>query len=88
MKAGVPLVPVAIYGTFRVLRTHPDHKYYSLQISYLKPIMPEVYAAMTTQEVAIMVRKMIQREIMYHLRPMDHDYMYKKNKNYRFNAIY
>lgn len=89
MKAKVPIVPVATYGTFRVLKTKPEHKVYPVQISYLKPIMPEEYEKMTTEEVAKLVRDRIQKEIMYKLRPLDNELMSSlKDKKYRFNYNY
>ena len=70
MRAGVPIVPVAIYGTFRVLNESSKQKF-PIQISYLKPLTPEDYKNMTSQEVAIKVREMIEQEVENHLRPVD-----------------
>ena len=87
-KAKVPIVPAAIYGSFRVLKKKPQFKKYPVSISFLKPIMPEQYAGMSTADVAAFMRNEIQREITYHLRPLDHKIMSEiKDKNYRFNAI-
>ena len=88
MKAGVPILPVAMYGTFRVLKKKPQFKRYPVYISFLKPIMPEDYAGVSTADVAKMAHDMIQREITYHLRPFDHKTMSEhKEKNYRFDKI-
>ena len=87
-KAKVPIVPAAIYGSFRVLKKKPQFKKYPVSISFLKPVMPEQYAGMSTADVAAFMRNEIQREITYHLRPLDHKIMSEiKDKNYRFNAI-
>ena len=87
-KAKVPIVPAAIYGSFRVLKKKPQFKKYPVSISFLKPMMPEEYAGMSTADVAILMHNEIQREITYHLRPLDHKKMSEaKDKNYRFNAI-
>ena len=87
-KAGVPIVPAAIYGSFRVLKMKPQFKKYPVSISFLKPLMPEEYAMMHTSEIAIKMQQDIQREITYHLRPLDHKIMSEaKDKKYRFNAI-
>ena len=88
VKAGVPIVPAAIYGSFRVLKVKPQFKKYPVIISFLKPIMPEDYEGMSTADIAEMVRKEIQREVTYHLRPLDHKVMSEtKDKKYRFNQI-
>lgn len=88
IKAQVPIVPAAIYGSFRVLKVKPQFKKYPVFISFLKPVMPEDYEGMSTADVAEMVRKEIQREVTYHLRPLDHKTMFEtKDKKYRFNQI-
>ena len=87
-KARVPIVPAAIYGSFRVLKKKPQFKTYPVSISFLKPMYPEDYAGMSTAEVAEFMRNEIQREITYHLRPLDHKTMSeRKDKKYRFNQI-
>ena len=87
-KARVPIVPAAIYGSFRVLKKKPQFKTYPVHISFLKPMYPEDYAGMTTAEIAVLMRNEIQREITYHLRPLDHKTMSeRKEKKYRFNQI-
>ena len=88
MKAKVPIVPAVIYGSFRVLKKKPQFKIYPVSISFLKPIMPEDYAKLSTAEVAAIVQKAVQKEITYHLRPLDHKLMSEsKDKSYRFNKI-
>ena len=89
MSAKVPIVPVAIYGSFRVLKTKPEFKRYPVQISFLKPIMPEEYEGKTTQEIAQIVQNRVQAEIMFKLRPTDHELMSRqKSKKYKFNLNY
>lgn len=88
IKAKVPIVVTAIYGSFRVFKKKPQFKRYPVFISFLKPIMPEDYANMNTADVAKMVHDMVQKEITYHLRPLDHKTMSeRKEKNYRFDRI-
>ena len=88
MKAKVPIVPAAIYGSFRALKKKPQFKIYPVSISFLKPIMPEEYANLSTADVAELTRNAIQREITYHLRPLDHKLMSEsKDKVYKFNKI-
>ena len=87
-KAGVPIVPVATFGTFRVLKRKPNFKKYPVFIKILKPIYPSDYHNMTTQDIAKMVQNMIQKEIDYNLRRQDHLEMTNiGNKNYRFNQV-
>ena len=87
-KAGVPIIPAAIYGSFRVLKAKPQFKKYPVSISFLKPLMPKDYAHMHTSDIALKVHDDIQREITYHLRPLDHKIMSEaKDKKYRFNMI-
>ena len=89
IKSKVPIVPAAIYGSFRVLKTHPQFKRYPVFISILKPIMPEEYESMNTGDIAARVHEEVQREVTYHLRPLDHKTMSeRKYKKYRFNHIY
>ena len=87
-KAKVPIIPAAIYGSFRVLKKSPQFKKYPVSISILKPISPEEYVGKTTAEVASFVHEQIQREITYHLRPLDHKIMSEsKDKNYIFTQV-
>ena len=88
MKAGVPIVPAAIYGTFRLLKSKPQFKKYPVLISFLKPLMPSDYEKMPSSEVAELAQRMIQREITYHLRPLDHKIMSEsKDKKYCFTQV-
>ena len=87
-KAGVPIVPAAIYGSFRLLKAKPQFKKYPIFISILKPLMPEDYAAIPTSDIATLTHDAIQREITYHLRPLDHKIMSEsKDKKYRFTQV-
>lgn len=88
MKAGVTIVPSASYGSFRVLKNKPQFKRYPVFVTFLKPIKQEDYQKYTTADMAALTRKMIQKEITYHLRPLDHETMKKnREKNYRFDLI-
>ena len=88
IKSGVPIVPAAIYGSFRLLKSKPQFKKYPVLISILKPITAEQYAKMQTCDLAALTREAIQREITYHLRPLDHKIMSEsKDKKYRFTQV-
>ena len=86
IRSRVPIVPVAIFSTFRLLKNKIKAKKYPTFVSFLKPILPEEYEGKTPEEVAKMVYSRIQKEITFRLRLLDHEYM-SKIKGYRFNEI-
>ena len=88
VKANVPIQPVAMYGTFRVLKRKPTYKNYPVFIKFLDPIYPEQYKGMQTQEIAKLCEERIEQAISFVLRKKDHLEMPKYTKNYRFNKIY
>lgn len=89
MKAGVPIVPVVNYGGFRILSTKYDQKQYPTVIKFLKPIYPEEYQGLTTDEVSKKVQSLIQKELSFGLRQLDAEQMQKvKEPIYRYNRIY
>ncbi len=88
MRAQKPIVPVAIYGTFRPLKRKPQYKKYPVHIKYLKPLYYEDYKDMTSQQVAQLVEDEVAKTVAFELRRKDHEYMLKYNsKNYRFNEV-
>ena len=87
-KTKTTILPAAIYGSFRVLKMKPQFKRYPVYVSFLKPIKAEDYAHLNTSDLAGMTRNLIQKEITYHLRPLDHkDMSERKEKNYRPDMI-
>lgn len=89
MKAKVPLVPVVEFGSFRVLDFKHNHKSYPTYIKFLPAIYPEEYEGKSTEEVAKMIQSIIQKEIAFNARPLDHKRMLALGyKHYRFNKIY
>lgn len=86
IKAKVPLIPIAFFGSHQGLKTKPIFKRYPVFVKILKPIMPEEYEGMSTNEVAKMVQDRIQACISFELRAKYHQYM-SRYKNYRFNAM-
>ena len=84
MKAKVPIVPVALCGSFRTLKTKPYCKRYPVSLKFLPPIEPEEYEGKFTSDVAKMAHDMIENEIHYNLRPKNHqDMLDCKNKKYK-----
>ncbi len=72
VKAGVPIVPVAIYGTYRILSN--KYKKYPVYIKFLKPLMPEDYQNMSTQEIAQYAHDEVQKALSFDLLIKDHKF--------------
>lgn len=87
VKANVPIVPIAIYGTFRVLNIKRQFKKYPVYIKILDPIYPEDYKALQTPQIAEMTREKIQSALSFELRKLDHLEMSKNDKKYKHNEI-
>lgn len=89
MKAGVPIVPVINYGAFRILSNKTKFKEYPTIVKFLKPIMPNEYEGKKTEEIAQIVQSMMQKEISFVVKKLDHQNMIdSKEKDYRFNLLY
>lgn len=74
-KAGVPIIPIAIYGSQSPLKSKPRFKKYHVFISFLKPINPSDYQNISTEELAHLCRDQIQKEITYKLRKQYNELM-------------
>ena len=89
MKAGVPLVPTVVYGSFRILSKKHNYKKYPTYIKFLKPIYPSEYEGKTTEEVARIVQSRIQKELSFMTRKIDHERMVElHDKFYRVNRLH
>lgn len=89
MKAGVPLVPTVVYGSFRILSKKHNYKRYPTYIKFLEPIYPSEYAGKTTEEVAQIVQSQIQKELSFVARKIDHQRMVElHDKFYSVNRIH
>ena len=62
VKAGCPIVPVALINSFRPFDVN-SLKRETVEIHYLKPILPEEYGGMKTSQIAQMVHDRIEEEI-------------------------
>jgi len=80
MRAGVPIVPVAIYGTQRVTKFKPQYRRYPVYIEIGTPLYSSDYDGMNTEEVAKLIRNKVQQMITYNARPFDDEFMNKYNK--------
>ena len=89
MKAGVPIVPVVNYGSFRILNLKHSLKKYPTYIKFLEPLYPSDYEGKSTEEVAVIVRDRIEKALTYEARAYDHKAMLElEDKHYRFNKVY
>ena len=61
-KSRCPIVPIAVVDCFKVL-DQKGSKPVSVQIHYLKPILPEEYAGLKPAQVAELVKSRIQEKI-------------------------
>lgn len=82
IRAGVPIVPFVIVGTQRIFKTKPVYKKYPVFIKFLKPIFPEEYKDMTSQEIAAEVKSRIQRTLSFEMRVKDLVEMKRLNPQY------
>ena len=62
VKAGCPIVPVALINSFRPFDINSLEQE-SVEVHYMEPIMPEQYMGMKTSEIAHLVHDRIQEEI-------------------------
>lgn len=62
IKASCPIVPVALINSFRPFDVS-SLAWETVEIHYLKPILPEEYAAMKTSQIAQLVHDRIEEEI-------------------------
>jgi 1-acyl-sn-glycerol-3-phosphate acyltransferase len=63
MAVGAPILPVAIYGSFRPFQWKPDFKRNLVQFTFLKPWTKEDYEGKTTAEVALAIHDQVQAEV-------------------------
>lgn len=78
-----PIVPVAIYGTFRVLDKKADMKRFPIQVKFLNPIYYEEYSKYNTIELSKIVEDIVKKEVDI-LRKKDEELVAKhKYKNYK-----
>ena len=62
-KAGVPILPIAEYGTFRLFDIHHDYRQNLVQMTFFPPVMPEEYTKASSPEVAAMIQQKVQIEV-------------------------
>lgn len=62
-KLSLPIVPVCMYLTDRVLNQSFHYHVYPIQVSILKPLYKEEYATMTGEEIATLLHDRMEKEI-------------------------
>lgn len=80
-RANKPIIPIAIYGTFRILNPNVHLKRYPVQIQFLKPHNIEEFDNITTTEMSDIIHDEIAREVeRMHVRDEKLLKKYKKGK--------
>lgn len=80
-KAKVPLVPCVVYGSHRLIFYKTKFKRYPIYVEFGKPLYPEEYENMSTQEVAKNIQSRVQTMLSYHARQEDKEALMKLLKN-------
>ena len=75
MKAGVPIVPIAVFGAQRLFDKKNHFKKYPIHLIFGKPLYPKDYEGLSTQEVAQIVQSKIQQMLTYEARKNDRAYL-------------
>lgn len=76
MRANVVIVPMALYGTFRVLKAAPNDKRIPIEAAFLDPIFRKDYEGKTTEEIASFIQKEIDAKVQQ-FKKMDQDFYQK-----------
>ncbi len=72
VRAGCPVVPVALINSFRPFDV-PSIRRETVEVHFLKPIYPEEYAGLKTRDIAERVRGAIQEKIRERLDAAEKD---------------
>lgn len=73
-NASKPIVPIAIWGGFRILDKKFRMKSYPVQVTYLKPISVEEINSSSTVEISKKIENMIKEEVEK-MRKLDSKYL-------------
>ena len=63
VRRALPIVPMAMWLSERCLDHRYHYHHYPIQITYLKPILPETYQTMTNAEIAALAQSEIDEEL-------------------------
>lgn len=78
VNRNMPIVPVALYFTDRVMNPKYHYHKYPIQVSFLQPIYPEDLPEFTTKDFAHVVRDLIREELV-RLKLRDRELVQKEN---------
>ena len=62
-RRDIPIIPVVMHLTDRILNQQFHFKVYPIQVTYLKPLMPEEYNTMTNQQIASTLHERMNEEL-------------------------
>lgn len=79
MRNQLPIVPVCIYLTDRILNQKYHYKKYPVQITFLKPLYKDDYENLSTAQVSELVSKQIAEELI-EMKKKDLELVAKLNK--------
>jgi 1-acyl-sn-glycerol-3-phosphate acyltransferase len=65
MNPNVPILPLALYGTFRPFHSHPDYKRNPLEFTYFPAFMPEHYQSVPSTELAQKAYSLVSDEVAH-----------------------
>ena len=75
-RVGAPIIPIAMWGNFRGLKTKPDYKSLPISIVFGEPITEEQYKDLSSEELASKVREWTISQIE-RLKEFDKEYFEK-----------
>lgn len=76
IKAEVPIVPVSLYGTFRVFSSKINIKKYPVFFDFFKPITPDDYKDIKSPQLASSIKEMVD-EALQKNKKLDKEYIEK-----------
>lgn len=79
-KSGVPMIPLAQYGSQFPLSFSTNYKRYPMYLTFFKPIVKEEYSKYSAVEFAPIVEEIIAKEV-YSLRALGDNYFLMKEEN-------
>ncbi len=79
IKSHTPIVPITIYGSYRLLLLKPNYKKYPIYLKIDKPIYPDE-ANLNSEQLAQLTHDMIESNLSFDIRRKDHEAMLKYNK--------
>ncbi len=63
MNPGAPILPLALYGTFRPFHSHPDYQRNPLEFTYFPALTKDEYATLSSNEVAAQAYNAVSEQV-------------------------